>query len=149
LERGSIVPTLTFQIGTAFVRLLTVLLLVLSGASAMADGVARLTLSIPPAASSAGVTMLEVGLSVTRADPAGHLGAVVRLRRPDGAPAEVGRLSIVGSGGQYQFNVAPALKRLGLIGGSAEVEVALIERGGGAVPAGAQLAISHARIVTR
>ena len=57
---------------------------------------------------------------------------------------ELGRVSIVGSGQSYQFNVGslPA-------GGSAEVEVALIDRGGGPAPAGAELSIGRVEFVTR
>jgi hypothetical protein len=80
-----------------------------------------------------------------RKPASGQLGAVVRLRRPDGGAVELGRVSIVGGGDQsYQFNVGGSLP-----GGSADIEVALIDRGGGPAPSGAELSISRARIVTR
>ena len=82
--------------------------------------------------------MLELGLSVMRRPPSGMLGAVVRL-----GSSEVGRVTIAGGSQSYQFNVGP------LPGGSADVEVELVDRGGGPAPSGAALSISRAQIVTR
>jgi hypothetical protein len=89
--------------------------------------------------------MLELGIAVMRKPASGHLGAVVRLRRPDGGAVELGRISIVGSEQSYQLNVGGGA----LSAGNAEVEVALIDRGGGPAPSGAELVINRARIVTR
>ena len=98
----------------------------------------------PAAAKNASVVMLELSVTVARKPAVGQLGAVVRLRRPGGQLAEVGRISIVSGEESYQFNVGsmPA-------GGSAEVEVELIDRGGGAAPSGAELTIGRVEIVTR
>jgi hypothetical protein len=59
---------------------------------------------------------------------------------------EVGRVSI-GEDGSYQFNVARALGQSP--GGTAEVEVSVIDRGSGPPPSGAALSIGRAQIVTR
>jgi hypothetical protein len=78
---------------------------------------------------------------------------LVRLAKPGGqGVVEVGRFSVgtpAGREQRFQFNVASAIVRLKLAGASAEVEVALIDRAGGSAPSDAELAIDHARIVTR
>ena len=119
-----------------------------AGSVASAGSPARVSVSIPAAAKDAGIVMLEIGISARR-PASGHLGAVVRLRPPGGVTVELGRISVTAGGEQrYQFN-AGALKRAA--GGSAEVEVELIDRGGGNGPlaSGAELSVDQARIVTR
>jgi hypothetical protein len=61
--------------------------------------------------------------------------------------ATAGRFSIAGDKQSYQFNVTRALGREP--SGTAEVEVALVDRGGGAAPANAALSIGRAEIVAR
>ena len=117
-----------------------------AGGTATADAPARISVQIPAAAKSAAVVMLEMSIAVTRKVPAAHLGAVVRIRPSGGSAVEVGRVSI-GDDGSYQFNVARALGQSP--GGSAEVEVSVIDRGGGPPPSGAALSIGRAQIVTR
>ena len=117
-----------------------------AGSTATADAPARISVQIPAAAKSAAVVMLEVSIAVTRKVPAAHLGAVVRVRPAGGAAVEVGRVSI-GENGSYQFDVVRALGSSA--GGSAEVEVSVIDRGGGPPPAGAALSIGRAQIVAR
>ena len=117
-----------------------------AGSTATADAPARISVQIPAAAKSAAVVMLEVSIAVTRKVPASHLGAVVRVRPAGGAAVEVGRVSI-GENGSYQFDVVRALGSSA--GGSAEVEVSVIDRGGGSPPSGAALSIGRAQIVTR
>jgi hypothetical protein len=114
-----------------------------AGGTATAEQPASVSVQIPAAAKSASVVMLELGISVVRKPASGQLGAVVRLRQRGGEAVELGRVSIVGGGQSYQFNVGA------LSGGSADVEVALIDRGGGPPPLGAELSISRAQIVTR
>jgi hypothetical protein len=141
--------------------LLTVLLLSLSaimpgpalaGSMASAGSPARISVAIPAASGDAGIVMLEVSLAATARPNAGHLGAVVRLRRPDGRAVELGRVSIApsraGEEQHFQFDAAAALRGLPTRSGSAVVEVEAIDRGGGSA-AGARLAIRRARIVTR
>jgi hypothetical protein len=115
-----------------------------AGGTATASSPAHISVQIPPAAKSASVVMLELSVTVSRKSASGQLGAVVRLRRPGDQMNEVGRISIVSETESYQFNVGsmPA-------GGAAEVEVALIDRGGGAAPSGAEVTIGRAEIVTR
>ena len=117
-----------------------------AGSTATASAPARMSVQIPAAAKSAPVVMLEMSIAVTRKAPAAHLGAVVRVRPSGGSAVEVGRVSI-GEDGSYQFNVVRALGQSP--GGSAEVEVSVIDRGGGPPPAGAALSIGRAQIVTR
>ena len=106
-----------------------------------------MAVQIPSSAKSSSVVMLELSIAVTRKAPAGHLGAVVRLRPPGGSAVEVGRVSIPGGSQSFQFNVSHALGQGAA--GSAEVEVSVIDRGGGAPPSGAMLSIGRAQIVTR
>ena len=117
-----------------------------AGSTATADAPARISVQIPAAAKGAAVVMLEVSIAVTRKVPAAHLGAVVRVRPAGGSAVEVGRVSI-GENGSYQFDVVRALGSSP--GGSAEVEVSVIDRGGGPPPSGAALSIGRAQIVTR
>lgn len=117
-----------------------------AGSTATANSPARVSVQIPAAAKSSGVVMLEIGIAVARQPSAGHLGAVVRVRPSGGGAIEVGRVSLAGSDGSYQFNVTRAL---GQSGGSAEIEVSVIDRGGGPPPPGAALTIGRAQIVTR
>ncbi len=117
-----------------------------AGDTATASQPARISVAIPAQASGAKVVMLELRVSVLRRPAKGHLGAVVTLRSAD-ATIEVGRVSIAGREQTYQFNLSRALSRSS--GGSAEVEVVLIDRGGGEAPADAALAVGRAEIVAR
>lgn len=112
-----------------------------AGGTATAETPARVAVQVP--AKSAGVVMLEIGIAVVRKPASGQLGAVVRLRRPGGGSVELGRVSLVGGEQSYQFNVGT------LSGTSADVEIALIDRGGGPAPSGAEISISRAQIITR
>jgi hypothetical protein len=146
--RGRLIPLLL----VAFCALLPVA--ASAGGIATAGSPARLAVSVPPAARGEGVVMLELGIASAHRAAGDHLGALVRLRRPGGQAVELGRVSIVAAGARrgqrYQFNLAPALRQLDVTGGSAEVEVELIERGdGGPVASGAALNVGPARIVTR
>jgi hypothetical protein len=116
-----------------------------AGGTATADQPARMAVQIPSSAKSSSVVMLEMSIAVTRKASAGQLGAVVRLRPSGGSAVEVGRVSIPGGSQSFQFNVSHALGGAG----SAEVEVSVIDRGGGAPPSGAALSIGRAQIVTR
>jgi hypothetical protein len=122
-----------------------------AGGSASAAAPARVSVQIPAETKLAGVVMLELGVKLVRRPAAGKLGGLVRLSPPNGAGAvEVGRFSVSSAEHQrFQFNVADAIKRFKLAGSQALVEIALIDRAGGSVPSGAELAIGHARIVTR
>jgi hypothetical protein len=91
--------------------------------------------------------MLELSVSVLRRGGSAHLGAVVSIKSATGASTEVGRFSVVGDRQNYQFNISRALGREP--GGTAEVEVALIDRGGGAAPSNAALSIGRAEISAR
>jgi hypothetical protein len=116
------------------------------GGTATVDAPARLSVAVPQGVRSARIVMLELSISVARKPSSGQLGAVVRLRPPGGSAIEVGRVSVVGGGQSYQFNVSRALARSA--GGAAEVEVAVIDRGGEASP-GAALSIGRAQFVLR
>jgi hypothetical protein len=118
-----------------------------AGGTATSSAMARVEVSIPDAAKSASVVMLELNISVVRAPASGQLGALVRLRPPGGAMVEAGRVSIVGGEQSYQFEVTGALRSAG--GGSADVEVAVIDRAGGPPPRGATLSVGRTAIVTR
>ncbi len=146
-----------FSIGRVTICLLPLLALLLwivalsslatAGDTATASSPARLSLPVPAQARDAKVVMLELSVSVVRRPSTGHLGAVVRLRSAEGGAVEVGRLSIADREQTYQFNVSRALGHSS--GSSAEVEVALIDRGGGEPPADAALSVGRAEIVTR
>ena len=116
-----------------------------AGGIATADQPARIAVQVPSSAKNSSVVMLEMSIAVTRKAPAGQLGAMVRLRPSGGSAVEVGRVSIPGGSQSFQFNVSHALGGAG----SAEVEVSVIDRGGGAPPSGAALSIGRAQIVTR
>jgi hypothetical protein len=118
-----------------------------AGGTATADQPARMAVQVPSSVKSSSVVMLEMSIAVTRKAPAGQLGAVVRLRPSGGAAVEVGRVSIPGGSQSFQFNVSHVLGQGAA--GSAEVEVSVIDRGGGAPPSGAALSIGRAQIVTR
>ena len=122
-----------------------------AGGTATADQPARMAVQVPSSAKSSSVVMLEMSIAVTRKAPAGQLGAVVRLRPSGGSAVEVGRVSIPGGSQSFQFNVSHVLGQGMASGaaGSAEVEVSVIDRGGGAPPSGAVLSIGRAQIVTR
>jgi len=149
---GSTMTVRPFSIRRVSLSLLPLLVLALwvlalsglatAGGRATAEQPARLSVSVPASARSANIVMLEIGISVVRKPRTGQLGAAVRL---DGS--EVGRVSIAGGSQSYQFNVTRAFGQSS--GGSASVEVELIERGGGAAPPDAELSIGSARIVTR
>ena len=146
-----------FSIGRVSICLLPLLALLLwivalsslasAGDTATAAQPARIALFIPEQASDAKVVMLELRLSMLRRPAAGHLGAVVRFKVGESAAVEVGRVSIADREQAYQFNLSRALSRAS--GGSAEVEVALIDRTGGKVPADAALSVGRAEIVAR
>ena len=147
----------SFSIGRVSICLLPLLALVLwivalsslatAGGTATAASPARISVPVPSAARTANIVMLELSVSVLRKGGAAHLGAVVSIKGATGATTEVGRFSVVGDRESYQFNVSRALGREA--SGSAEVEVALIDRGGGAAPANAALSIGRAEIVVR
>jgi hypothetical protein len=118
-----------------------------AGGTATADQSARMSVQIPSTAKSSSVVMLEMSITVMRKPSAGQLGAVVRLRPSGGDAVEVGRVTIPGGEQSFQFNVSRALGQAA--GGSAEIEVAVIDRGGGPPPSGAALSIGRAQIVTR
>ena len=122
-----------------------------AGGTATADQPARMAVQVPSSAKSSSVVMLEMSIAVTRKAPAGQLGAVVRLRPSGGSAVEVGRVSIPGGSQSFQFNVSHVFGQGMASGaaGSAEVEVSVVDRGGGAPPSGAVLSIGRAQIVTR
>ncbi len=126
--------------------------------TATSSAPARIAVSIPPA-ERGGLATLEVVISGFRKPESGNIGGVVRLKAPDGDTVEVGRFSIFpaesftattsGEEQRYRFDVTRALKQLGVSAGSAEVEVALIERSNRPVPAGTELQLGQARISMR
>jgi hypothetical protein len=146
-----------FSIGRVSICLLPLLALLLwivalstlasAGDTATASSPARLLLAVPAQARNAKVVMLELSVSLVHRPAAGHLGAVVRFRGPEGSAMEAGRVSIADREQTYQFNVSRALRPSS--DGSAEVEVTLIDRGGGEPPAGAVLTVGRAEIVVR
>jgi hypothetical protein len=126
--------------------------------TATASAPARISVSIPQTGSN-GMATLEVVVSAFRKPASGHVGGVVRLKRPGGGTVEVGRFSIFpaqsftasnsGEEQRYQFDVTRALQQLGVTAGSAEVEVALIDRSNGPVPPGTELQLGYAQISRR
>ena len=126
--------------------------------TATAQAPARITVSIPQG-DGGGMATLEVVVSAFRKPTSGNIGGVVRLKRPGGGTVEVGRFSIFpaqsftasnsGEEQRYRFDVTRALKQLGVSAGSAEVEVALIERSNGSVPPGTELQLGNAQISMR
>ena len=121
--------------------------LAIAGWTATAASPARFSVPVPAGARSSSIVLLELSVSVLRKGGTAHLGGVVSIKGATGATTEVGRFSVAGDQQSYQFNVSRALGREP--GGSAEVEVALIDRGGGAVPSNAALSIGRAEIVAR
>jgi hypothetical protein len=107
---------------------------------------ARVSVSIPEAVTAARVVMLEIAIVRVRAAMLRNAGGVVRLEG-----MEAGRFSIVSAAREqrYQFNVGSIVHQLGLAGSTAPVEVAIINRDGGGVPAGSALVVSNAHIVIR
>ena len=116
-----------------------------AGGTATADQPARVSVQIPSGAK--GIVMLDVTIAVVRKASSGQLGAAVRLKWAGGSSVEVGRVSLASGEQSYQFDVSHALGQTS--GGSAEVEVSLVDRGGGPPPAGAALSIGRAHFVTR
>jgi|SRR5688572_27326846 hypothetical protein len=126
--------------------------------TATASSPARIAVSIPQA-EPGGLATLEVVISAFRKPDAANVGGVVRLKAPGGTAIEVGRFSILpaksftattsGEEQRYRFDVTRALKQLGAAAGSAEVEVALIERSNRAVPQGTELQLGQVRISMR
>jgi hypothetical protein len=114
--------------------------------SAQGDSLARVSVSIPEAVNAAGVVMLEIAITKVRTPMLRNAGGVVWL-----GGREVGRFSIMPTGREqrYQFNVGTTVHQLGLAGVTANVEVAIINRDGGGVPAGSALMVSNAHIVIR
>ena len=118
-----------------------------AGGTATAASPARISVPVPAAARTSSVVMLELSVSVLRkAAPPISAGWSASRARP-ARSIEVGRFSVAGDRQSYQFNVSRALGREP--GGTAEVEVALIDRGGGAAPSNAALSIGRAEIVAR
>ena len=117
-----------------------------AGGTATASAPARMSVQIPAAAKSAAVVMLEMSIAVTRKAPAAQLGAVVRVRlqavlRWRSAAFRLAKTAAISSMWRG---------RLGRVrGGTAEVKVSVIDRGGGPPPSGAALSIGRAQIVTR
>ena len=118
-----------------------------AGDTATASSPAHISVPVPAQARTAQVVMLELSVSVVRKPSAGHLGAVVTFKSAEGSAVEVGRFSVADREQSYQFNVSRALARSS--GGTAEVEVVLIDRGGGEPLAGAALSVGRAEIVAR
>ena len=159
--KAQTMPNRYFSPRRVFLCMLPLLVLVLwvialsglasAGGTATADQPARMAVQVPSSVKSSSVVMLEINIAVMRKAPAGQLGAVVRLRPSGGSAVEVGRVSIPGGSQSFQFNVSHALGQgtAGGAAGSAEVEVSVIDRGGGAPPSGAALSIGRAQIVTR
>ena len=119
-----------------------------AGGTATASSPARVFVAIPASAGDSRIVMLDLAIKVVREPASGQLGAVVRLKRSDSSAVELGRVSIGGDGHSYQFDVSRALREPHATG-SAEIEVSLIDRGGGPAPAGAALSIVRAQFVTR
>jgi hypothetical protein len=126
--------------------------------TATASAPARIHVSIPQT-DSRGMATLEVAVSAFRKPSSGNIGGVVRLKGSGGSAVEVGRFTISpaqsftastsGEEQRYRFDVTQALKQLGVKAGSAEVEVALIERSTGQVPHGTELQLGQVAISMR
>jgi hypothetical protein len=126
--------------------------------TATASAPARIHVSVPQA-DSRGMATLEVVISAFRKPASGNIGGVVCLRRPGGNAVEVGRFTILparsftasnsGEEQHYRFDVTQALKQIGVAAGSAEVEVALIDRSNGQVPAGTEIQLGQVQISMR
>ena len=131
---------------------------VAQGRNATAEQPARITVAVPQTGAS-GATLV-VSVKAFRKPAAGHIGGIVRLKRPGTAQAvEVGRFSIAPAASfaattladekRYRFDIASAVRELQLSGAEAEVEIALFDRSGGQTPAGAELTVGTARIMAR
>jgi hypothetical protein len=120
------------------------------GATATAEAPARVSVRIPQVSAGRSV-LLELTIKAVRNPGTATLGGVVRLRRSGGAEAEVGRFSLFAPGAdqRFQFNVTEAVRQLDLSGATAEVEVTLIDRADGRVPAGAQLGVGPVQVDVR
>jgi hypothetical protein len=127
------------------------------GRSATAEQPARIPVAVPQAKD---VKALVIAIKAFRKPVVGNVGGIVRLKRLGATQSvEVGRFSIFPSESfaaasaadekRYRFEIAGALKQLELAGGQAEVEVALFDRSGGQIPAGAELTVGSAQIVAR
>jgi hypothetical protein len=126
--------------------------------TATASVPARISVMLPPADGS-GMATLELVVSAFRKPASGNIGGVVRLKRSGGSSIEVGRFSIFpaksftasnsGEEQRYRFDVTQALKQLGVTAGSAEIEVALIDRSNGPVPPGTELQLGQVQISRR
>jgi len=135
-----------------FAALFALALLVVLGVAGRAQDRAapvRATVQVP--LPNAATLTLEVGIRLAALPAGGHPGAVVRLLGSAGAAMEVGRLTLMPSAAsgpqRFQFNISDAVRRLGLAGRTAEVEIEPIDRAGGV--ALSPLAIEGARVVTR
>jgi hypothetical protein len=126
------------------------------GLNATAEQPARIPVAVPQ---GAGPTLL-VSVKAFRKPTNGHIGGIVRLKRPGvGSGIVVGRFSVMPAESftaassadekRYQFDVTSAVSELRLSGADAEVEVALFDRSGGPTPIGAELTVGTARITTR
>lgn len=127
------------------------------------DGAAaqtRTSVSIPASAGRANYVALDLAVRSLSKPADGSIAAVVRLRRAgSGNGVEIGRISLVtrsfdaGSADdrqqRFQFDITHAVRQLDLAGGSAEVEVALIDRATGSSPSGARIAIGSAQVSAR
>ncbi len=128
------------------------------GLNATAEQPARITVAVPQTA-GLGATLV-VSVKAFRKPASGHIGGIVRLKRPGVASGVVvGRFSVMPAESftaansadekRYQFEIAAAVNELRLSGGEAEVEVALFDRAGGPTPIGAELTVGTARITAR
>ena len=125
---------------------------------ATAETAARISVKIPPAVKgTVEPVMLDLVVKAFRNPTMGNIGGVVRIKRPGAANGvEIGRFSIFPSRSfnaldaadekRFRFDVTSELKRIDLTGDMAEVEVELIERSNGKVPADTALVIGGAHI---
>ncbi len=125
------------------------------GRNATAEQPARIPIAVPQAGAA-----LLISVTAFRKPYDGHVGGIVRLKRPGVAHSvEVGRFTIAEADSfsadsdaterRYRFEVSEAVRELQLSGALAEVEVALFNRAGGQTPAGAEITVGIARIVAR
>jgi hypothetical protein len=125
------------------------------GRNATAEQPARIPVAVPAAPGA-----LVISVTAYRKPPAGHVGGIVRLKRPGIAQSvEVGRFSVIApetfsadsnaDEKRYRFEIGSAVRELQLAGAQAEVEVALFNRAGGNIPAGAELTVGTAQIMVR
>ena len=116
-----------------------------AGGTATAASPARMSVQIPGNAKGAGAVMLEMSIAVTR-KPRPVILARWSASASGGSAVEVGRVTL---GGEQQLSVQRGACAWPSSGGSAEVEVSVIDRSGGPPPSGATLSIGRAQIVTR